>query len=335
MKTATGTTWAYDLVSLGEPLLRFSPARGELIAAASRMDVTAAGSQYNVAANLAALGWRTRLLTKLPDNGLGGIIRRAASSHGVDLSAAHWLEKAKMGATYVEFSAAPRPAECIYDRAGSAASAIGPADFDWETLLTGARFAFTDGIFTGLSPSCRAAAERCLDTAREKGCATVFDINYREHLWTPGAAREAFSAILGKVDILVTNRDVSERVFGYRGDDGELLRRYRDTFGCRLVCMTWRRMDGSARGRWRAKALAEDVIAEDESPEFEIVDRFGTGDAWVSGFLFGLDGGVPHALASGNALVALAHTVFGDVPGIGAQQLEEFLKGENHGQLRR
>ena len=52
-----------------------------------------------------------------------------------------------------------------------------------------ARFAYTDGIMPGLSESCREAAQVYLAAARAAGCTTVFDINYREHLWEPAAAR--------------------------------------------------------------------------------------------------------------------------------------------------
>lgn len=49
--------------------------------------------------------------------------------------------------------------------------------------------------------------------------------------------------------------------------------------------------------------------------EFDIVDRYGTGDAWFSGFLYAMlqEKDVGYCLDFGNALCALAHTAEGDV----------------------
>ncbi len=211
----------YDLISIGEPLLRLSPPEGVQIRRTSSFDVFVAGSQLNIAANLARLGASTAFLTKLPSDPLGMLIIDSCRSCGVDTSLIKSIT-GKMGLTYVEFSAAPRPAKAIYDRAGSTASTITPDDFDFNSILSNTRYAYTDGIFPGLSPSCRETAQVFLDTAKKQGCVTCFDVNYREHLWTESTAKETFSELLPKVDLLATNRDVSERVFGYSGSDEEI-----------------------------------------------------------------------------------------------------------------
>ena len=40
---------------------------------------------------------------------------------------------------------------------------------------------------------------------------------------------------MGEIDILITNRNVSEKVFGYNGEDLEILNQYSDEFGCKLI----------------------------------------------------------------------------------------------------
>jgi 2-dehydro-3-deoxygluconokinase len=210
-------TYRYDLVSLGEPLLRLSPPSYTQLRCARSLDLFVVGSQLNVAANLSKLGNRTAFLTKLPANPLGLLTVDACTGYGIDVSHIKMVDGGKMGVTYVEFSAAPRAALAVYDRTGSAASTITPDDFDWDAVLSGARYAFTDGIFTGLSPTCRMASDAFLESAKRNGCTTCFDVNYRQHLWTEETAREAWQKTLRQVDILVTNRDVSERVFGYSG----------------------------------------------------------------------------------------------------------------------
>ena len=124
----------HDLVSLGEVMLRMSPPRYERLRQATRLDVRVAGSQLNVAANLAQLGKRTAFVSKLPANELGLLARGACQGYGVDVSHLQLVEGARMGVNYLEFGATPRAEVAVYDRAGSAASSIAASDFAWTEI---------------------------------------------------------------------------------------------------------------------------------------------------------------------------------------------------------
>ena len=319
---------SYDLVSIGEPLLRFTPPKGIPLEASSNIYLTIAGSQFNVAANLSILGWDTAFLTKIPSGPLGEFVLNSGKTFGVEMSEIKVVEGGKMGITFVEHPVNPRQPQIVYDRSGSAASTITLNDFDWGSILKDVRYAYSDGIFPGLSSSCLEASEIFFKNAKTCECKNVFDINYREHLWAPKKARHAFSNLLKQIDILITNRNVSETVFGYNGEDIDILKHYADEFGCRLICMTYREMNGSSFGKWRATALSDGDFLESNLHKFEVVDRYGTGDAWTAGLLFGLKSGPLNAINTGGALSAMAHTIKGDVTQIKPTQLEEFLKGK-------
>jgi 2-dehydro-3-deoxygluconokinase len=305
----------HDLVAIGEPLLRLAPPPFQQLRHASTLHITLAGAQMNVAADLAHLGWKTVLLTKLPANALGQWSLDALRSFGVDVSLIRLEPDSRMGLTFVEHSAAPRPPLSIFDRRASAASTIGDGDFDLDAVLRGARMAYTDGIFSGLAPGCTRTAARFLATARRHCATTCFDLNYRQHLWTPARARRVWHELLPNVDMLVTNRSVSEEIFGFRGSDEEVMRAYASEYGCGVVALTSREMFGLRKGAWRSKVLAKGTITESGRKEFEIVDRYGTGDAWFAGFLHAwvAHGDPAFALRFGNAMCALAHTIEGDV----------------------
>ena len=320
---------SYDIVSLGEPLLRFTPPKGTPLNSTTYLDLTIAGSQFNVAANLSCLGWETIFLSKIPSGPLGEFVLKSGELYGVGMAEIKVVKGGKMGITFVEYPLYPRAPQIVYDRSGSAASKITVKDFDWESILKDASYAYSDGIFPGLSNSCLESSKEFFRNAKNCGCTNVFDINYREHLWTPKKARTAFSIIMGEIDILITNRNVSEKVFGYNGEDLEILNQYSDEFGCKLICMTYREMKGSSAGKWKASALFEKNYLESKCYQFEVFDRYGTGDAWTAGLLYGLDLGVQKALETAGALTALAHTVKGDVTQIKPNQLDEFLKGES------
>jgi 2-dehydro-3-deoxygluconokinase len=326
----------YDLVSLGEVMLRMSPPKHERLRQATRLDVRVAGSQLNVAANLAQLGKKTAFVSKLPANELGQLARSACQGYGVDVSHLRLAAGTRMGVNYLEFGATPRAGVAVYDRAGSAASSITAGDFAWPEIVRGARLAYTDGIFPGLGEGCFEATLAFLTTAREQGALTCFDVNYREHLWSIERARSAWRAILPLVDILATNRSVSEAVFGYGGSEEELLTRYQDEFGCRTACLTTREMFGVLRGAWSSVARHEGVMLQGRRYEFDIIDRFGTGDAWFAGFLYGnLEGDVQFALDFGDALCALAHTIEGDVARVSAEDVMPLLNAETDLRVRR
>jgi 2-dehydro-3-deoxygluconokinase len=151
-------------------------------------------------------------------------------------------------------------------------------------------------------------------------------MNYREAIWGVQEARAGYQRVLPCVDVLVTNRSVSEMLFDAVGDDEDLLWRYRREFGCATVCLTGRCLSGE-KGSWVSMALHEDRIYYSEEVEFNVIDVFGTGDAFFAGFLHGyLESNIAFALNFGNAFCALAHTIEGDVADVSSEEVMGLLE---------
>lgn len=330
---------AYDLVSLGEVMLRMSPPKYERLRRTRSLDVQVAGAQLNVAANLARLGKKTAFLSKLPANELGLLARDTCLSYGVDMSHVQMIPGARMGVNYLEFTATPRVGVTVFDRQNSAASTISPGNFDLANILSGTKLAYTDGIVPGLSDTCYDAVIEYLKAARQLGCTTCFDVNYREHIWTEAKARECWEALLPLVDIIVTSRSVSENVFGWGKEetDEDIVRHYHDSFGCTLVCLTMREIMGVLRGAWSSIALYNGQIVRGRRFEFDVIDRYGTGDAFFAGLLYGYleRGDAEYALNFGNAACALAHTIEGDVLHASADEVKAIMNGDINLRVRR
>lgn len=316
-----------DVVTIGEGMLRLSPPRFHRIRRAQSLDLHVCGSQGNVACNISRLGLNTAFVTKVPDSDLGHLMRDHYMSCGVDTRFIKTQSDSRLGVNYIEFGATPRASKVIYDRRNSAASTISPDDYDWDNMLKGVRLAYTDGILPGLSDTCRAATTEFIAAAKRQKCMIAFDINYREHLWAPEVAKECLSQILPRVDVLVTTQWDSETVFGYTGEYAQIIRQFADEFGCTVVGITLRKVIDVLRGGWNTMVLANGEVREGHPYPVDMIDRFGAGDSWGSGFLFAyLETGDPfYAMEFGNATCALHHTIPGDVAQVSREEVEELM----------
>ena len=89
----------YDLVSLGEVMLRLDP--GDVrVSSARAFRVWEGGGEYNVARGLRrCFGLRTAIVTALADNGVGRLIEDLMLQGGVDTSMVKWASHDGVGRT--------------------------------------------------------------------------------------------------------------------------------------------------------------------------------------------------------------------------------------------
>ncbi len=322
----------FDVVTIGEGMLRLSPPRYERIRRARTFDVYVCGSQGNVASNIARLGLNTAFMTKVPDNEIGLLMKDHYMSCGVDPQYIKFEKNSRLGVNYIEFGATPRSSKVVYDRKNSAASTITKNDYDWPEVLKGTKLAYTDGIFPGLSEECCEACLEFIKTAKENGCKIAFDVNYREHLWEPPRARSVMSEIIKNVDILITTQWDSEIVFGYTGDYKDIIKRFYDEFNCEIIAITLREVYDVLRGGWNTMVLHNGEVIEGRSYDLDVIDRFGGGDSWASGFLYSyLSGRDPeYSMNFGNAFCALHHTVQGDVCHVTPEEVEAIMDAKDY-----
>ena len=86
MKIKQALDCRWDLLSLGEVMLRLDPGVGR-IHTARKFDVWEGGGEYNVARGLRrCFGYRTGIITALADNPVGRLIEDLMLQGGVDLS---------------------------------------------------------------------------------------------------------------------------------------------------------------------------------------------------------------------------------------------------------
>src|ERR1700735_5665660 len=151
----------WDLVSLGEVMVRFDPG-DRRIATARTFEVCEGGGEYNVARGLKpCFGMDTAIVTAFADDPVGRLLQDMLYQGGVDQTYVRWMPHdgvgrgARNGLNFTERGFGVRAAAGSYDRGHTAVSQLKPGDFDWDEIFGkhGARGLHTGGIFCGVSDS--------------------------------------------------------------------------------------------------------------------------------------------------------------------------------------
>src|SRR6185295_5108689 len=198
---------SFDLVSLGEVMLRLAAPPPQRLEQAVSLDVQIGGSEANVAAACARLGLRTAFISAFPAaHAWADRAVRELTGLGVDCAGVLRPAGARMGLYFLEYGMAPRPVRILYDRRDSAMSRLQPDDVDW-TCLRGARLLHLSGITPALGENLREVVRRAIAEAEAARVPVSFDVNYRSRLWSPKEARDFLGEILPRLRYLFIGSD--------------------------------------------------------------------------------------------------------------------------------
>jgi 2-dehydro-3-deoxygluconokinase len=316
-----------DLLNVGESMLRFSVPAGRLLADAPAFDVHVAGTESNVAVAVARMGFKTRWLSRLPNNVLGHRIADAISAQRVDCSYLAWSETDRVGTYFLEFGASPRPTKVLYDRAPSAARSMDENTFDLS-LVNQARLIHLTGITVALSEGCSRLVEAIIDRATASKIPIVFDVNYRALLWSHQECRRRLAPLLCKVDTLIVSQRDLGPIFEIQGDAASAAKELHQLFGTPRVAIT--------TGDQGAVGLENGHTVLAPGYPVEMIDRIGAGDSFAAGVICGfLEGDFGQGLQYGVAMSALQLTTEGDLFRLSRKDVLQLMGSENIGQLIR
>ena len=230
-------TCQYDLIALGEIMLRLDPGEGR-IRCAREFNVWEGGGEYNVARGLRrCFGLKTAVATAFADNEVGRLLEDFILQGGVDTEFIKWApfdgvgRTVRNGLNFTERGFGVRGAVGIPDRGHSAASQLKPGDFDWDRIFgkLGARWLHTGGIFAALSDTTPPLVIEAVKKARQHGVIVSYDLNYRPSLWKSiggkKRAQEVNREIAQYVDVMIGNEEDFTACLGFEveGADENLL----------------------------------------------------------------------------------------------------------------
>ena len=347
----------YDLLSLGEVMLRLDPGENRVRTARS-FTAWEGGGEYNVARGLRrCFGLRTAVVTALVDNPVGRLIEDFILQGGVDSEHIRWVPGDGVGRTvrnglnFTERGFGLRGAVGVPDRGHTAASQMQPGEVDWDELFgeQGVRWFHTGGIFAALSESAADVAAEAMQAARRHGTVVSYDLNYRPSLWKAiggqPRAQEVNRRLAPLVDVMLGNEedftaclgfevpgtasDLSHlEVAGFRSMIDEATSTYANL---RVVATTLRTVRTATVNDWGAVGWSREsgFVEATMRPAVEILDRVGGGDSFASGLIYGLltDGSLGAALEYGAAHGALAMTTPGDTSMATLAEVEALMAG--------
>ena len=323
----------FDLLSMGEIMLRLSPPDNERITRGSTFRKQAGGAELNSATGAAMLGLRCGIISKLPANDLGMYIKNNVRLSGVsdDYLVYDADSDARLGVYYYENGAYPRKPRIVYDRKNASMNKISVEDYD-ERLYSAARCFHTSGITLALSPQVRETAVEMIKRFKAQGTMISFDVNFRGNLWTGAEAKACIESILPYVDIFFCSEDTARLTFLKEGDAKSIMKSFTEEYPVSIVASTQRIVHSPKRHTFGSiiYSASEDRFYE-EAPyaDIEVVDRIGSGDAYISGVLYGLlakEGDYRRALEYGNAVSALKNTIPGDLLCTDLKEIEGIIR---------
>ena len=353
----------YDILSLGEVMIRFDPGDKRIHTARS-FDVWEGGGEYNVARGLKrCFKKEAAVVTAIVDNSLGHLLEDLIFQGGVSTEYVKWVpfdgigRKVRVGLNFTERGFGVRAALGCSDRAHSAASQLKKGDIDWQQIFgkNGVRWFHTGGIYAALSETTPGVIIEACKTAKKYGTIISYDLNYRASLWQDiggvGKAQEINQEIARYVDVMLGNEEDFTACLGFKveGLDKNISKLDPANFKKMIVnvvktypnfkgvATTLRNARTASMNDWGAIFYTEgkffDAILRED---LEIYDRVGGGDSFASGLIYGLLAGktAQETVDYGAAHGALAMTTPGDTTMASLTEVERVMQGGSARVLR-
>jgi 2-dehydro-3-deoxygluconokinase len=335
------------VVTFGELLLRLSPPNSLKFPQAKAFEANYGGGEFNVAVSLVNYGIPTNFVTRLPENYLGNCARMEVKKMGVGFE--NILQGGdRLGVYFLENGAGVRASNVIYDRANSAISSIQPGMIDWKKIFQDAQWFHWSGVTAAISQSAAAVCLEAVIAAHEMGIPISCDLNYRSKLWKYGKEpKDIMPELLKYSTVILGDLDTAFFMLGDPKRDPDYQQIDTLTVLYDLIfkkCPSLKYMGTTIRNSVNASHQKIGGVLYDGKKIYAtalkdvnaVVDRVGSGDAFMGGLIYGLlKKDNQEALDFAVAACCLKHTIFGDYNLASLDEVEKLASGDSSGKVVR
>ncbi len=337
-------------VFFGELMMRLSTKRHERLIQAHEFDVSYSGAEANLGVALTNYGVQSYMVSSLPDNDIGQACLNYIRQFGLNLDNVK-RNGFRLGIYYVETGASQRPSTFLYNRKGSSITELKPGDFDWDAIFAGKHWFHFTGITPALADSVADITREACTAAKRNGVTVSADLNFRRKLWSVEKARQVMGELMQYVDVLFTNEEEVELLFGIkaRGADvragkldesgyQDVARQLVERLKFKYVSITLRESISATANDWSGILYdGKRFYASRKYHIDPIIDRIGGGDAFSSGIIYGLLTGqdLQETVEFAAAASCLKHTIHGDFNLVSFDEVLELMRGNASGRIQR
>ncbi len=337
------------VVTFGEIMLRLSTERHLRFSQARTFQATYGGGEFNVAVSLANYGIGAEFVTRIPNNEIGLTALQEIRKMNVG-SQYISLGGDRLGIYYLETGAGNRGSNVVYDRSSSAIATVAPGTFNWEKIFEGKNWFHWSGITAALSQNAANECLRAIKVAHKMGIPISCDLNYRSKLWKYGKEpNEVMPEMLKYCDVILGDIDTAffmlglEKVAPDYTKDTDIKKHYVRIFelcpSLKIAATTLRYSVSASHQRIGGIIYDGNQIIKAAVKEVNpVVDRVGTGDAFMGGLLYALlqqPKDLQSALEFAVAACCLKHTIVGDYNLATLQEIENVLQGDGSAKVSR
>lgn len=299
----------YALVCPTSMGVRITPMERQCVHTSDLFRMQATSAESNVLSVSAALGLRTKVLTKFVEGSpIAQFIQANLRSRGIEYEGATVPQGGAWGYRH-QFNIADsgyglRGPRVWNDRAGEVGCTLSTEEFDLERLFgrEGVAILHLSGLVAALSHETGTFCLELARTAKKYGTAISFDLNYRASFWKgrEEELRAIFSEIASLADFLIGNEEDFQLALGIRGPEAggkelaskiesfqEMIERVRAAYpNAHTFATTLRQVKSANEHLWGAVMLSNGTWYTEEPREIPVLDRIGGGDGFVGGMLY-------------------------------------------------
>lgn len=263
------------------------------------------GSEANVATSLAQMNTPSAYFSAFPENALSEEITGVLQRLGVDTSKSLWLGD-RLGAYILLSANGLSKGEVIYDRKYSSFSQLVAEDLDFDALFDGIDWLHWTALTPALNDNMAELTKIVLEEANKRNLTISVDLNYRNRLWQYGQEPiEIMPELVEHCDVIMGNIWAANKMLGTSvADDlgrntgheayfehakksaSEVFEKYPHA---KHIAYTFRFMDNPTHNLFYGTyhSRSEHTISEIHETN-EVIDRIGSGDAFMAGFIHAL-----------------------------------------------